>query len=248
MKKIFFLGGYDLEMITIKNILEKHNINFIDKKLSWGAKLSDYKDELEKYKDWTIYGIELEKDINPPNNYIEIDHHNTNDFKPSSLEQVANILDIILSREEKLICANDSNYIKGMEKLGASKAEIEHIRQKDREAQGVTKEDENLAEKSLQKAKDNIIYAYTNTFSPISDKAYFKYKNYIIYNGEEIVFYGYQKEFILDFLSKQNIPNDAIYYGGGELGFVGIKQNLFSKKILKLIENFKFYEKNFRTF
>ena len=159
-------------MITIKNILEKNNIKFIDKNLSWGASLSDYKDELEKYNNFTIYGIELEKDITPPNNYIEIDHHNSNDSKASSLEQIANILDIKLSREEKLICANDSGYIRGMKKLDATKQEIEYIRQKDRKAQGITKEDEILAKNSFQKSTNNIVYSYSDTFTPLCDLLY----------------------------------------------------------------------------
>jgi hypothetical protein len=42
----FFLGGYDLEMLEIRKILEscgyKENEDFFDKKLKWGAKLSEY--------------------------------------------------------------------------------------------------------------------------------------------------------------------------------------------------------------
>jgi len=97
-KILFFLGGYDLEMITIKDILELNNLKYIDKNLSWGTKLSNYKDELEKYQDYTIYGVELEQDITPPKNYIQIDHHNQNFNKPSSIEQVAKILGIELNR------------------------------------------------------------------------------------------------------------------------------------------------------
>lgn len=43
---IFFIGGYDLEMVEIRNMLQSHGCAFFDKKLSWGAKASDYKEEL----------------------------------------------------------------------------------------------------------------------------------------------------------------------------------------------------------
>lgn len=36
---IFFIGGKDLEMETIKQLLSAHNQPYIDKNLGWGAKL-----------------------------------------------------------------------------------------------------------------------------------------------------------------------------------------------------------------
>ncbi|MBI1938221.1 MAG: hypothetical protein HYS25_08845 [Ignavibacteriales bacterium] len=48
---VFFLGGHDAEMEEIRNILAKHNFIFFDKNLSWGAKASDYKEEIEKLKE-----------------------------------------------------------------------------------------------------------------------------------------------------------------------------------------------------
>ena len=49
---IFLLGGYDLEMVEIRNLLfaykasstPEFQIDFIDKQLQWGAKLSNYND------------------------------------------------------------------------------------------------------------------------------------------------------------------------------------------------------------
>src|SRR3989339_778061 len=124
--KLFLLGGQDLEMLEIKKLLERENIAYKDKNLKWGAKLSDYQNELSF--SGTIYGIELEADIELPKNciYIEIDHHGKNDHEKSSLEQVAKILGIELTREQKLIAANDSRYISGMKAfcLCATKEEI----------------------------------------------------------------------------------------------------------------------------
>jgi hypothetical protein len=245
---IFLLGGYDLEMLEIKEILNKENINYEDKKLSWGAKLSDYKDLLEKYEDKNliIYGVELEADITLPKNYVEIDHHGKNDDKPSSLEQVAKILDIELSCEQKLIAANDSRYICGMKSLCATKEKIDEIRKKDREAQGITIQDEQLAKESLEVAcnnNSNLIFSKTSKFSAVSDLAYEKFDNYVIYDDTKIVFYGYKKENILEFLKSQNIDESNYYYyyyGGGEFGFVGIKDNFLTKQqINDVIEEFK---------
>ena len=52
----------------------------------------------------------------------------------------------------QLVAANDSRYIPGMIKLGASREEIDDIRRADRAAQGVSEgDDERLAEESLKK-------------------------------------------------------------------------------------------------
>ena len=245
-KRVFLLGGKDLEMREIKNLLSSKNEIYENKNLSWGAKLSFYKDEFEKYKNdesITIYGIELEKDIEISNDYIEIDHHGKNDDKPSSLEQIAEILNIDLTKEQKLIAANDSRYICGMKNLCATQDEIENIRKLDRKIQGVTQEDEELAKESINDSMDRYIYSKTPYFSAVSDEVYFKFPNYVIYNDEKIVFYGYKKQNILDFLKEQNITEKDFYYGGGEFGFVGIKDEMLQKdKIETLIEEFKKFE------
>lgn len=242
-KRIFLLGGYDLEMKEIKHILETKGEKYIDKHLSWGAKLSNYKENLNF--DGTIYGIELDEDITPPKNYSAIDHHGEYDNKTSSLEQVAKTLDIELTRKQKLIAANDSRYINGMKNLCATQKEIEKIRRLDREAQGISKEDEELAKKSVEASDTNIIYSKTNHFSATSDIAYSKYHNYIVYSDTKVVFYGYKQEDILKFLHTQSIQNESYYYGGGKFGFVGIKENVLAKEqIDRLIQEFEKMQKN----
>ncbi|MBL0708445.1 MAG: hypothetical protein JJW00_05295, partial [Sulfurimonas sp.] len=225
---IFLLGGYDLEMLTIKLLLKSNNIKYIDKSLKWGAKLSDYKDELSMAG--TIYGIELEEDMDRPQNYVGIDHHNNYSHKPSSIEQVAKLLEIELTRHQKLVALNDRSYIKGMESIDASEDEIEYIRKLDREAQGISQDDENLAIESISESKNShIIYAKTSKFSAISDRIYNKFQKYIIYNDTKIVFYGYKIENIISFLNIQNITKINYYYGGGDFGFIGIKDNILDK-------------------
>ena len=236
--KIFLLGGYDLEMLEIKKILDSNNIQYIDKELSWGAKLSEYKDELSF--DGIIYGIEIEADITPPDNYVEIDHHNENSNNPSSIEQVAKILDIHLSREQLLVSKNDSDYIEGMKSISATQKEIDEISASDRKAQGITKDDEKLASLSIIESDSNIIYSKTLHFTAVSDIAYSKYNNYIIYNDTKVVFYGYEIKNIKDFLIQHNIQKDSYYYGGGDFGFLGIKENRLKKDEIKdLIKEFE---------
>lgn len=95
--RIFLLGGHDLEMQAIRELLDKLRIRYADKKLGWGnALLSEYRDILDEYAgkpDCTIYGIELKEDVPPPSNYVRIDHHNDFIDRPSSIEQVLSVLE-----------------------------------------------------------------------------------------------------------------------------------------------------------
>ena len=44
-KSIFLLGGHDLDMLTIRELLDKYEIVYKDKNLTRSSKLSDYKKE-----------------------------------------------------------------------------------------------------------------------------------------------------------------------------------------------------------
>ena len=237
MKKVFLLGGSDLEMVSIKELLQKAEQKLFDKKLVWGAKLSDYKEYFND-KDEFI-AIELEEDIEVPKNYKLIDHHNDKSSNPSSIEQIAKILDIELNRWQKLVSANDARYIAGMQELCATPQEIQKIRDADRAAQGVTLEDEKLAQKSLKEAYNHLIYSYTPHFSTIADRAYAKFTHYVIFNDNKVVFYGYNVEKVIKFLENKSIKSSNYYYGGGDYGFVGIKENILSKDEIKnLVKEF----------
>ena len=45
---VFFLGGYDLEMLTIRELLAAEGAPFWDKELAWGAQASAYAAEIEQ--------------------------------------------------------------------------------------------------------------------------------------------------------------------------------------------------------
>lgn len=136
--RLFLLGGFDLEMLTIRDVLIREGIPFTDHHLRWdNALLSSYLKELQEVKDGQmIYGIELREDVVPPACYRAIDHHNGLSSLPCALEQVMEILQLPMSRYEKLVAANDKSYIPGMLALNASSEEIERIRLADRKAQG----------------------------------------------------------------------------------------------------------------
>lgn len=227
----FLLGGRDLEMKTISDILSTYFSKDIifDIHLRWGANLSCYQQYFDDVH--TFVGIELNKDINPPKNYLEIDHHNEFSSNPSALEQIIKLLhtefniQIEITRHLELVSANDCGYIPAMIELNATPQEIDNIRRLDREAQGVTANDEKLAEKSI---KDNLtiiggvslVKSFTDHFSSITDRLY-PCEKLLIYTNTELTYYGLGVSLLLkafDFLIKQN----KAYSGGGSNGYFGI--------------------------
>lgn len=227
-RDIFLLGGCDLEMCAIKRLLKKYNKIFYDKNLKWGAKLSAYKDIIEKHKNDKIYAIELENDINA--NVIEIDHHNKNSSNPSSIEQIAEILGHKLSRFEKAVDINDSKYIDGLIENDFNLSDIKRIRRLDRKCQGVKKYEEKAAKKINLDSR--IIEFNYEHFSPLNDRIYFekRWRNYIIFNDKLTMFYGFDVEELKKFLKENGI--ESCFYGGGKRGFLGVERRL-DKEILK---------------
>lgn len=227
MKSVFFLGGHDLEMVTIKKILDESKQEYLDKNLSWdGACLSEYADSFTKYPphEFQIFGIELREDVGLPANYHKIDHHNSFEKNPSALTQVCKLLGRKMNKEELLIAANDERYIPGMLSIGATKEEIEIFRRKDRECQGITPEDEKYAEEALRsntKKHFGLTYVYTKStkFSPIVDKL-FPTSRLFVFTDNEFTYYGERKEKYLKVVSEV-FPDIQFYKGGGECGYFG---------------------------
>ncbi len=245
-KIIFLLGGYDLEMLTIKNILLQEGYieekNVFDKKLKWGAKLSSYKEELQQLPNHTIiYGVELEEDIEPPANYKCIDHHNELSENEASIIQVLGLLGREPTREELIIAANDVGHIEAMKCMGASKEEIDETRKRERVIQGVTAQDEAQAQKEIEQAKEQnsiyIIKTSLHTFSPIVDN--FEKQPLLVYGQDSLTYYG-----DIDFLKKhyeKHIENSEAYHGRGYFGFdkayVGlVTPNKLIKEIVEMKE------------
>ncbi|TVP96594.1 MAG: hypothetical protein EA381_17050 [Planctomycetaceae bacterium] len=148
---IGFLGGADLEMATIAELLARQGIETFDRELGWGAKASAYADEIAA----TIRRgkipvlIELEPDLAAEliDRCLLIDHHGERAGRdaPTSLEQIHSLLRLPeseWSRWDALVAANDRGYITAMRALvpPASDEEIRQVRQQDLAAQGVTAE------------------------------------------------------------------------------------------------------------
>lgn len=242
---MFLLGGHDLEMLTIRKVLDKAGIKYADHGLRWdNACLSSYRKELDEASDkgWTVWGIELQEDIVLPPCYKRIDHHNDLAHLPSALEQVLEVLHLPMDRYLQLVAANDKAYIPGMLQLNATAAEVEVIRRADRKAQGVTDKDELLAEKAIAencKKVGNllVVHALSPRFSPICDRL-FPYRCLLVYTDDEWIYYGegamlVRKCFEDDFLAGK------LFCGGGENGYVGTAKGKFlqeelDKMILKI--------------
>lgn len=227
-RRMFLLGGQDLEMQTIESVLRGNGASFENHNLRWdNAFLSSYKDVVEEYAgnpEVTLYGVELMEDIAAPANYVRIDHHNDFSGMPSSLEQVMTVLGQPMNRHQKLVAANDARYIPGMESLGATRTEIEEIRRADRRAQGVTDEDERAAELAVKQASGDASGLYVvrtgiHRFSPICDRLY-PYRRLLIYNDSEFMFYGEGVPELRALLARE-IVRRTVFFGGGDSGYIG---------------------------
>lgn len=243
---LFLLGGYDLEMLTIRQVLNEQNIPYVDHQLRWdNAKLSNYRKELDEaiFNGRSVFGVELQEDIPVPEGYKAIDHHNVQQDVPSALEQVMELLHLPLNRHLKLVAANDKAYIPGMKELGAKQEEIDLIRRSDRKIQGVTDEDEILAERAISEncTKVNdlwVVHAFSSHFSPICDRL-FPYDHLLVFTDQEWVYYGKGVEVVKNYF-KQDVLAGNIYYGGGDEGYVGLKCNAYpSTKIMEMVESIK---------
>jgi hypothetical protein len=246
---LFLLGGKDLEMKEIVSVLEANGCTFCDKNPSWSeANLELYAKEIEADPSKHFYAIELNIDEDRNEFYKKykdkitiIDHHGKYIDREASLLQVLELMDQKPTRKQQLIAANDARYIDGMKCIGATEAEIKEIRQQDREMQGIKRHDEIAAKNDVKSRKEKhgimVVCATTPHFSAVSDELYFQTKpynpsRYIIYNDDKIVFYGFKNtslEKILNEGYSLSFP-EAYYFGGGDYGYLGIKEHKIDKK------------------
>jgi hypothetical protein len=249
-KYVFFLGGYDAEMVTIKAIFGTEKIPYFDKHLNWGASLSDYKEELKALSKGEIpVFIELCLDISYPHQAIIIDHHNERAGKDqkTSIEQAAELLGLKLNRRQRLISANDRGHVIAMKAMGATCKEIREIRAFDRQCQGVTKDDETAAEISIQNHSENLtpdsiyIKSLTEKASPLLDRLYETYKHIFVVTPSKQLHYfgpGEMIQRLERIYKKMKISRPGlIFWKGGYLpdkGFFGSKATLDKKQIKEL--------------
>ncbi len=204
-KDVYLIGGSDAEMQLIKKRIKKAGQEYIDKDLKWGAKAEDYSREISEILESGDVPVAIElAGAETIDGVVDIDHHNEKSNRPASLLQVMDRLGLKPSLFDELIAANDSAYIPGMEKkLEEHRYQIESktgkdgfekiktkliqlVRSKDREAQGITKEQEKQAEEAIQKRED----LYNNTLTivrmphsksaTVTDRAYGTYENLFV--------------------------------------------------------------------
>ena len=149
----FCLGGRDLEMLAIRELLKRHpEFRVHDRGLSWGAKASAYLEDIRQAlsSDRTPVLVELEIDLPddiPRDRLHIVDHHGplAGIDRPTSIEQIFKLLGLpheAWTRDLALIAANDRGHTTGMMRIGATLAEMLDIRRRDRAAQGITESEE----------------------------------------------------------------------------------------------------------
>ncbi|MBV9121779.1 MAG: hypothetical protein JO112_00285 [Planctomycetes bacterium] len=153
---VFFLGGRDLEMVTIRALLKQHAAGrFFDRGLTWEeARASAYRGEIDRAlaDGFQPVLVELRDDLGLTqspngNRVLVVDHHGerAGEDRPTALEQVFALLqrpDQEWTRELDLIAANDRGHVHALQKIGATPEEIVRVRTGDRAAQGITPEEE----------------------------------------------------------------------------------------------------------
>lgn len=204
-----FLGGHDLEMATIGKLARAAGIPVEDRGLSWGARASDYRREIELARAGGRVPVLVEMPWDLPTDakgVVLIDHHGDGAGidKPSALRQIHNLLKMppdSWTREFALIEANDIGWIPAMQALGADAADIRRIREADRAAQGVTVEEEAAAERAITGLRWScggrlaIVDSPHDRSSPITDRLHpalggAEVSNILILGPREIQFFG----------------------------------------------------------
>ncbi|MGQ0593063.1 MAG: hypothetical protein ACT4QB_10550 [Gammaproteobacteria bacterium] len=159
---VFFLGGNDLEMQTIRALLEETAPGrFHDKHLRWGARASAYRQEIEHALSASLTPVlvELQDDLGlDPGRVVIVDHHGeqAGSDKPTSLQQIFALLGLPAGRWTRwftLVAANDRGHIAEMLGVGATPEEIVRVRAADRAAQGISPEEERAGEEAVRRAE-----------------------------------------------------------------------------------------------
>jgi hypothetical protein len=222
----FFLGGYDLEMLTIRDLLDEYAPGrYCDRGLSWGAKTSDYRAEIVETlgKGITPVLVELTDNMGlQPHPYsgplsdddgvVFVDHHGllAGADKPTSLHQIFALLGLpsdAWTRRMELIAANDRGYIRGMLDAGATRDEINAIRAADRAAQGITEEQERQAAEAIQESEEvcrgrlTVVRLPHNRTAAVADRL-----------APELGRQGYENLLVIS-------PCEVNFFGSGELVF-----------------------------
>lgn len=253
----FFLGGRDLEMVTIHQILIESGIALVhDHSLNWGARTSAYRDEIQASVDAGRVPvlIELNDDLGfgrqaAEQNVVVIDHHGDRAGRDSktSLEQVFELLKLPQekwTRRLDLISANDRGHVVAMQRLGATRDEMLEIRAKDRQAQGITADEEESGRRAVDARKSYRSGTLTVVSLPHARTAVVTdllsaeldgpgYRNLAIFSPNETFFFGTGR--VIQHLNAW-FPDS--WYGGElpEQGYWGCSRNIIPQTFIEQVE------------
>jgi hypothetical protein len=206
----FFLGGRDLEMVTIAGLLDELAPgSYSDLGLAWGARVSAYRNEIQQA---LLAGqrpvlIELEDDLDlEPTEVISIDHHGArgDTDHQTSLHQVFALLGLPKERWSRwfdLVAANDRGHVHALLEVGATPDEISAVRVADRKAQGITIQEEFLGERAAKAAQSYargrllVVDLPHDRTATVTDRLHSAlggpgYENLLIRCPDEVNFYG----------------------------------------------------------
>ena len=233
----FCLGGYDLEMVTIADFLKLRNAVVHDKHLAWGAKLSQYRNEisLALKRSSTVVAIELNDDLDLSEPYrrqiISIDHHRERAGvnQPTSIEQVTSLFGITATdfadnRHWTLVAANDRGHIRAMRRLNppASDAEVRLIRTRDFASQGIS-EAMLIEAKAWNASAEARLDGRLTVLRVLSDRLGLHaemletlfggpgYQNLLVFGDTQVGFYGEGR--VVSRLAEAS-PQKSSWYGG----------------------------------
>lgn len=231
----------DGEAVQIAKILKEKNVKTLITKQGWGASWNNLEPEIKKQieeyknKNFEVFGVELQGAA--PSGAVNIDHHcydgDDRSNEKSSLEQVADLIGYKLSLFEEFIAANDKGFIPAMISLAKTKnlskeqtqTLIQKVRLQDRAAQGITPEQERIAEKAIEEAEVSdlltvVRMAHSKT-ATVCDRLWGSYENLLILSEDgEVNFFGCQKvikklsDLIKGSWSGGDLDHDNGFWGG----------------------------------
>ncbi len=253
-ERVWVVPNNDLEAVTIIELLKRKGERVIITNQQWGASWEGLEPEAKELlsKEAVVYGVELQGD----SPYRDIDHHRYGDDDrtnpKSSLEQVAEILEVDLSIREQFIAANDRGYIPAMMQLGKelgmneeeTQKMIQEIRLEERRISRITPEQEEQAEKAIaglgdlsEKRKYIELDLPHSKTATVTDRLFGKYDELLIISADgETNFFGSTE--IINMLNEK-FPGG---WSGGELdkgsGFWGgyADQEKIRKAVRELAE------------
>ena len=242
MKKILFfiVPANDGEAVEIRKILLVKKVDHVVTRQPWGATWAGLEPAvvetvegfLSTNPSAVVHGIELGGPARWNWNAINIDHHIYRDDnrsnEKSSIEQVALLLGVELTRHQTLIAANDKGWIPALLAMGASANEIKIVRAQDRLSQGVTPDQEAQAVADINGAEVQgtkwLIRCPKGSTSAITDRIFGQYSELLTVDGQNGKWIYFGPRHMLFYSLTEGTTNKARWAGGDpKNGFSGVE-------------------------